>query len=803
MGAWVGESRLAIRALLKRPGFSFVVLLTLALGIGTNTALFGVFRAVFLTPLPLPESDRLTFVMETASFGCCGPASGPDYLDWEERQRSFADIGAISHILATLSGDGEAERLQAAAVTASIFDVMGVDASLGRLFSPEDQVSPSVVILSHWLWETRFGARPDILDQTVVVNGKPLTVVGVMPEGFDVVSPWNRTGRFALYRPFDDEDLRGNRGNHSYPVVGRLAPGMTREGAEADMVRIMGELAMEYPQTNQDRSARVFSAHEYLFGDDGRMLGLILGAAGVVLLVACGNVAGLQLARTAARETELAVRSALGASRAAVVRVLFAARAVLAVAGGALGVLVALAAVAGLKRVLPPTIPRVDTIAVDGMALLFAGGAAALTALAFGVVPALLTSKSDLATGLREGGYATLAPRKERLRDYFIIGQIALGLVLANGAGLLVRSYAALKGEETGFEEEGMLTLQVMPAGSAYPDASARAAYFERVVGQAATVPGVEHAGVVTKLPLNGGSNSNVLVEGQGPRTNDNQGPLVEMSFADGDYFAAAGIEVLAGRTLMADDSMTANLGAVINRTMARRVWPDQDPLGKRFSMEDDPPEWITVVGVVEDVRQWGPERPVQNEAYLHMGVSWTPAAYLTVRTSQDVTSFVPAVRDAVLAVDPSVPPSDVRSMSDRVQSAFAQRFFYTTLISLFAGAALLLAAAGIYGTVSYYVARRTRELGVRMALGAGSTGILRLVLRRGVRLATWGVGFGLVGVWASTSVVKRLLYGVDALDLPTLTSGALVLALVAVAASTLPGVRALKVPPVLALRSD
>jgi predicted permease len=794
---------MAVRALLKRPGFTLAVLLTLALGIGANTALFGVFRTVFLTPLPLPDSERLTFVMETASFGCCGPASGPDYLDWKERQRAFSEIGAIDHILVTLTGEGEAERLRALDVTASVFDVLGVEPALGRVIVPEDQVAPSVVVLSHGLWSTRFGSDPDILGRAVVVNGSSLTVVGVMPEGFDVISPWNRTSRFALYRPFADESLDGNRGNHSYPVVGRLAPDMTLEAAEADMQRVMRELAVEYPQTNGDRSARVFSAHRYLYGNVGRMLGLVLGAAALVLLVACANVAGFQLARSAARETELTVRSALGASRAAVVRLLFTESAVLAVLGGVLGILVAWVLVDGLRAILPPSIPRLDAIALDGSASLFALGAAAVTALVFGIVPAFLSSRRDLAAGLREGGYATLAPRKERLRDFFIVGQIALGLVLANGAGLLVQSYRSLRGEEMGFEQEGMLTLQVVAAGTGYEDRMSRAAYFDRVVTAATAIPGVNHAGWVSKLPLNGGSNSNVLVEGRGPRSNSNEGPLVEMSFVVGDYFQAAGIELLTGRTLSAEDSVAANLGAVINRTMAERVWPGENALGKRFSLDDDPPQWITVAGIVEDVRQWSLESPVQNEAYLHAGRAWGSAGYLALRTGSDATALAPAARQAVLGVDPALPPSDIHAMVDRVEGAFAQRRFYTTLISLFALAALFLAAAGVYGTVAYYVSRRTRELGIRMALGAAGSGILRLVLRRGFRLAFWGVGIGLLGVWASTSVLDRMLYGVGAIDAATLATGALALAGVALTASALPASRAIRVSPVHALRSE
>jgi predicted permease len=779
------------------------VVATLALGIGANTALFGVFRSVFMTPLSFDEPDRLAFVMEAPNGGCCGPASGPDYLDWRERQRTFEEIGAISHILATLTGEGEAERLPAADVTASVFEVLRADAALGRLITEDDQLDPSVVLLSHGLWQTRFGGSQDVLGETLNVNGQPLTIIGVTAEGFDLLSPWTISGDFALYRPFSDERLLENRGMHGYPVVARLAPGSTLDDADSDMKRIMRELEVEYPFENEGRSARVFSAHTYLFGDVGKTLGFILGAAGLVLLIACGNVAGLQLARTAGRETELTLRSALGASRASVARLLFSESLLLAVVGGVLGLLVAAGGLEGIRSILPPTIPRAGEIRLDRWVLAFAGGIAAVTALAFGVVPALLASRADLAAGLREGGYATLAPRKERLRDYFIVGQIALGLVLANGAGLLVRSYVTLRGEETGFEAEGMLTLQTMAAGPSYPEQSDRVAYFDHLVTEASAISGVEHAGVVTKLPLNGGNNSYVQVEGQAPRSNDNQGPLVEMSFISGDYFDAAGIDLLAGRTLQPDDSISTAVGAVVNETMANRVWPGESAIGKRFTAEDDPPNWITVVGVVEDVRQWGLEDVPENEAYLPMTESWTPAGYLTIRTAGDAAAVAPAARSAVLAVDPSIPPSDVQTMRARVEEAFAQRRFTTTLIALFAAAALLMATAGIYGTVAYYVARRTRELGVRMALGAGNSGILLLVLRRGARLALWGVFIGLAGVWASTRLVERLLYGVAPLDLVSIMTGAIALALVTIGASTLPAVRALGVPPSLALRSD
>ena len=802
MGAWMSDFGLAARALRKRPGFSLTVLVTLALGVGATTALFGVFRTVFLAPIPLPESEELVVVMEGAAFGCCGPASGPDYLDWRERHRSFDELAALNPGVYTLTGMPEPERVPGTRVTASAFELLGVEPLMGRVLTVEDQRTPGVVLLSHTLWQSRLGGRSDVLGTSLELDGTRYTVVGVMPEGFDVPSPWMQYGGYRLYLPFPD-DRMGERGNHGFPVIARLSEGVGKEAAQADMERVMRELEQEYPVTNGGRTAHVFTVHEYLYGTVGRQLGMILGAAGVVLLIACGNVAGLLLARAAGRETELAVRAALGASRRAVVRLLFSEALLLAAVGGLGGLLFSFLAVEGLKAVLPPTIPRVDQIAVDGTALAFALLISAFTALVFGMIPALLAARTNLAASVKEGAYGTLAPTKERMRDAFIVGQIALGLVLANGAALLVRSYAALRGQEFGFEAEGVLTMSLNPAGPSYEDEGALVRFYDDVIARVAALPGVQSVGTISRLPLFGGSNGNVWIEGTPPRANAGEGPLVEVTSVHGDYFEAIGIPLLAGRLLEPDDSLSAAPGVVINRRFAEQGWPGEDPIGKRFSFDDDPPNWLTVVGVVGDVRQWGPEQAPQGQLYAPLTRGWQSGGYLTVRTSTDPSALTADVREAVLAVDPTQPPSDVRTMMERVERTFAQRRFYTTLIGLFAVAALFLASAGVYGTVSYFVARRVRELGIRMALGAGGTGIMGLVVRRAVRLALWGIAIGLVGVWASTSVVEGLVYGIGAVDAVTLVGGCLTLGLVAVAASALPALRAVRVPPVLALRSE
>jgi predicted permease len=586
-------------------------------------------------------------------------------------------------------------------------------------------------------------------------------------------------------------------------VIGRLAANATKASAQADMDRVTRGLADEYPQTNTDWNAKIFTVHEYLFGQVGGQLRMMLGAAAVVLLIACGNVAGLLLARGAARETELSVRAALGASRRAMVRLLFAEALLMALVGGGLGMLFSVAAIDGFKALLPPTIPRMDEIRVDGWALAFALATSGLTALVFGIVPALLASRVNLASSVKEGGYATLAPARERLRDAFIVAQIALGLVLANGAVLLVRSYAALRGQDLGFATEGVITMSLNPAGPRYADDAAYQTYYNEVLENVGAIPGVVNAGTISRLPLFGGTNTNVWIEGTPPRQSDGEGPLVEVTSVNGDYFAAMGIPLLAGRLLQPGDSVPAATNVIINQRFAEIAWPDQDPIGKRFSLDDTPPDWLAVVGVVANVRQWGPEQPPQAQLYLPFARGWSTGSYLTVRTAGDPATLAAAIRKAVLAADPTQPASDVRTMGERVDRTFAQRRFYTTLITLFAVAALFLAAAGVYGTVSYFVARRIREMGIRMALGAAASGILALVIRRGLRLAFQGVFIGLAGVFASTKVIEGLVYGIHAIDPLTIVAGCHAMVLVAVIASVIPAARAIRVSPVQALRAE
>lgn len=809
---WTSDMKLAARTLLRRPAFTVMVVATLGLGVGATTAVFGVFCAVFLERLAFPDPGALVFVFEAiverdstgeaGEMSCCSPASGPDYLDWVERNRSFTGIAALNPGTSNIMAGDNAEKLYTLRVTPSAFALLGVEPMLGRGLVEEDAVTPGVVVLSHSLWQRLYGGQSSVLGDELVVDGEPRTIVGVMPPDFDVPSPWAGTRTHQLYLPLATARLERNRGGNLYPVLARLAEGSTLESAQADMNRIMRELAAEHPRTLADRGAQVSAAHERLYGDAGRLLLFVMGAAGLVLLIGCGNVAGLQLARASARETELAVRLALGASPRALIRLLFSESVLLAAAGGVIGITLAWLGVDTLKAVLPATIPRIDQVHIDRSTLAFAFAAAAATALAFGVLPAVLASRTDVAAGVRQGGYATLAPRKERVRDYFIVVQIALGLILANGAALLLRSYMELRGQDYGFHNEGVLTIALDPSGPRYDDDNARQQYFERAIERVGAIPGVLSLGIVDALPFGGGLNGNVQIEDWPRRANLDEGPSVFNTAVVGDYFTAAGIPLLRGRTLTATDSTTGAVGVVINETLAEEAWPDEDPIGKRFGF-GDPPPWVTVVGVVGDVRQWGPEQPPLAQAYLPYSKAWGGRGRLVIRVASDAMRIVPAIRREVLAVDPTQPPSDIATMDDRLERTFAQRRFITTLISLFAVAALALASLGVYGTVSYFVARRFRELGIRMALGASVARIVGLVLRRGVRLAALGIGIGIVGVWATTSLIESFVYGVAATDLPTLAGGCLVLVAVALAASSLPALRAVRMSPVRALRSE
>lgn len=818
-GAWLADLgmdvRYALRTLRRKPAFAAVVVLLVGIGVGLNTAVFSTLKAVYLTPLPLPEPRELAVLWNTSTRGGQGPVSWPDYEDWKAQNRSFEALGIMSDVGVTLADDGVPERVRGASVTAGIFDVFGMRPALGRAILPEeDSAGARVVVLSHELWRTRYGADPGVVGRRIRLDGDSYDVVGVMPEGFAVSSVWNAVARIELWTPFPAGVRTSSRDSHAFPVLGRLRDGVTLEAAAADMERVALNLAAAYPETNLSKRVWVQGLHEALFGPLGAQLLLVFGGAALVLLVACGNVASLLVLRAAGRRTEIAVRSALGAGRGRVMRMLLAESGLLALAGGAAAVLLAFWGLGAIRGALPAGVPRVADIGIDGSVLFFAVAASFLTAVVFGLAPAIGATRGDHAEALKEAGGERAGRRTGGAKQAFAVAQIALTLVLVHLACLQAGSYLVLRGTDLGFDAENTLTVSIALRGSAYQDAGRRHTFFRELVGRLEALPGVSHAGAVSRLPLEGGSNEHVVVEGREIPQDPDDLPLVERKSVVGDYFRATGHRLRAGRMLTPADTF-GNVGGaggvVINQRMAQQLWPGEDPLGKRYrphspewiTPPEAGPEWLTVVGVVEDVRQWGIEAPAIAEAYRPYMLEPQQRMFVALRSATEPASLVAAVRREVGRMDPGVAVSAVRTMDDVVRGQLSWRRLLTGLVGLFSVLALVLAVAGVYGALSFFVAQRNHELGVRMALGAGRGQLLVLVLGRGVRLALWGVALGTAGALAASQLTRGFVYGLRPTDPRFVGAVGAVLLVTVLAAALVPARRATKVDPALVLRAE
>ncbi len=804
------DLRYAVRQLLRKPTFAAIIIGTLAVGIGSNTAIFSVFNGVFLDPLPYDEPDRLAYIFHGDTDGiCCGPLSGPDFLDFRATTETFSDVVVMSTRNTNLTGDGDPVVVLGAKITPSTFSLLGVQPVRGRSFTDEDELGDGrIVVLSHGLWRNRLGADPEIVGGTVEVNGEPHTVVGVLPPDFNVPSPWYTNQMHDIYFPFLRSEVDQGRSSHGFIAFGRLKPGVSVETGDAELKAIAKTLEERYPDTNQKKTAYVFSMHERLFGRIGLQLILLLSAAGFMLLIVCGNVASLLLARATGRQTEMAIRGAVGAGRGRIIRQLLTESLLLALMGGAAGVALTIWAMTFLRALMPTDIPRVANVGIDGAVFGYALVISILAGIVFGLAPALSASRSDLTESLKEGrGSQRRGSRHSLLRGSLVTGQFALALILANGATLMMQSYLHFRGQEQGFDPDNVLTVNVSLQGERYSDVWARDNFLRQTIQHVRAIPGVGHVGAVSKLPLRGGTNSSVWTEDNPERPLSGPfGPLIEFSRVSGDYFDAMGIRLLAGRLPTANDSVAGAPGTIINQEMANRLWPDQNAVGKRYSFRSEPPNWMTVVGVVEDVRQWGPYSRARAEHYLpYTAPGWASGyrMYLIVKTETDPLSLVGQVREAVLAVDPDQPVSEIRTMEGVLEDQFAGQRFATLLVGTFAAIALLLVAAGVYGVVSFFVAQTSHEIGIRMALGAGRGRVLGLTLLRGLRLALTGAAIGTGGVFATTQVIRSLLYGASPIDIPTMAAGAVALLCVAALASLVPAQRAARVSPVTALRNE
>jgi putative ABC transport system permease protein len=794
------DIRYGIRSLLKRPGFTVVALIALALGIGANTAIFSLVNAVLLRSLPYSEPDRLVWVFGNIRNGGNRASVSPlDYLDYRQQNTTFEQFAASLSVPlpVNLTGNGEPERLTGAAVTGNYFQALGVQPALGRTFLLENEITGSdqVTVLSYALWQKQFGGDPNIVSKNVTLDGKTYNVIGVMPKDFNVPQP----AELWVPMTFDVRPQMKQRKAHFLRPVGRLKPGVTIAQAQADTDVIARRLEQQYPETDTGWNLRLVSLREQLIGNTKPTLFILFGAVGFVLLIACANVANLLLVRAATREREIALRTALGAGRLRIVWQMITESVLLALVGGTLGTLLATWGVDLLVTLSANVIPPTAQVKIDGPVLGFTLLISLLTGVLFGLAPALRTLKLNLSESLKEGGRGgSEGGQRNRIRNGLVVIESAVAVVLLIGAGLLVRSLWQLQNTDPGFDAHNVLTMRVDLTEQKYPTAEKSATFFNQLEGRIGNLPGVEAVGTVSELPLSGQPNDMpYTVEGR-PASSD-EGYDDDFRRVNQNYFRALRIPLLRGRNFTEQEVRQSAKLVIISDLLARQVFPNEEPLGKRlvFGMRPQPFE---IIGVVGDIRHRALERQPEPAMYLPTYDGWMN---VVIRTKGDPLALTAAVRKEVLAIDHDQPIAAVKTMEQWVGTNVAAPRYRTTLIGLFAVLALILAATGIYGVMSYSVTQRTREIGVRMALGARQFDVLKLVVRQGMVLVLIGVGLGLAGSIALTRVMASLLFGVTAKDPLTFVLVATLLALVAFVACYIPARRATKVDPLVALRYE
>ena len=805
------DLRYAMRGLVRTPGFTAVAVTTLALGIGATTAIFSVVNGVLLRPLPYPDAGRVAMIwMDNRRMGLHEDIhSWPNYVDLKTQTRSFASMTAYSEggynvTGACTSGTCEPQRVPAVRATADLFAVLGVRPLAGRVFraEEEEQERDAVVVIGHGLWTRMFGADPAAVGRTLRLNGRERTVIGVMPAGFAFPNAETELWVPLVLPP----QLKEGRNSFWLWVVGRLRPGVTLESAQADMTALARRLEEQYPG-NRDYGVHLVSLPQQVVGPSVRTaLWVMLGAVAAVLLIGCANVANLMLSRAAVREREVGVRLALGASRGRLVRQLLTESVLLAALGGALGVALAWAGLRVLTGLAPADIPRLDEVRIDGLVLAVTLVVVVATGILFGLVPALQSSRPDLFEALREGGRGGTAGRVgHRLRRTLAAAQVALVVVLLTGAGLLIRSFLELQQVQLGFRPDHLLTMQLTLPGAKYQQDAQRVAFFDALIERTRTLPGVRGVGAISSIFLSKTPNStNFTIEGR-PASRDVSNAEVPLDAITPDYFRVMGIPLTRGRAFTAQDVVTAPPVVIVNESMARRFWPGEDPLGKRFKygdLESEAP-WTTIVGVVGDMRRTGFDAPVRYETFLPLAQTAYGSMTLVVRTTGEPLSLAPAIRSAVRAIDPDQPVYQVRSMDQLLSEMVAQRRFSMALLGTFAGLALLLGLVGVYGVTSFLVAQRTREVGLRIALGAQPAQLVGMVVRQGMAVAAIGLGVGLVAALAGGRLMSGLLYGVSPADAVTLVAVIGLLVLATLLANYVPARRAARVDPLVALRSE
>jgi putative ABC transport system permease protein len=808
MESLLQDLRYCVRLLLKRPSFTFSIILILALGIGANSAIFSVVNSVLFRSLPFEEPEKL-IVLDNAPLQLNREAriSPTTLLDWKDQVHSFERLASFNpgNNGVNITGGGEPERVIATEISPGFFDTLGIRTLIGRTILPED-IEPgknNVVIISYGIWKRRFGGDPEILGKTLSLNGKAHTVIGITPSGFEFPEG------VELWLPVSFGAGRLLGPVMAFKVIGRLNRDITQAQAQTEMNAFSDRLEREFPFKDQRiksvRGIKVVNLLDQLIGKIRPTLLTLFGAVGVVLLIACANVANLLLSRVSSRQKELVIRTALGAGRWRLIRQLLVESTLLALLGGTLGLLLALWSVDILVKLGPENLPRLKEVSIDGRVFGFTLGVSLFTGFLFGLLPAIKASKIDLNEALKQGSQKATAGRGERFVGNFLVtSEIALALVLLIGAGLLVKSFVKLLEVDPGYNPQNVLTLAISLPNSKYRDSNSTTEFYQQAIERVEKLPGVESVGATSSLPLGSGMFflNPFEIEGYSPEQYKDE-PLASLTTTSTDYFQTMEITLLTGRHFTEQDSKQAPQVVIINQTMARTQWPNENPIGKRLILvgSDKPRE---IVGVVEDIKQDGLESASSlNHIYLPYQQGIWPVNTLVLRTSSDPLNLAAAVRTEVQALDNDLPLYDIKTMQQRLTKSVAQRRFTLVLLSAFAAIAMILATVGIYGLIAYSVSQRTREIGIRIALGAQQTDIMKMVLLKGLLLTLLGIAAGIAFAFVMTRLISSLLFGVSSTDPLTFMVVSLLLLIVALFACYIPARRATKVDPMVALRYE
>ncbi len=816
------DIRFALRAFARQPGHTAAAVLSIAIGIGANTAIFSVAHALLIRPLPYQDSERLVILWNRSPGLNIAEDwfSTAQYFDIKNSHGGFDDLAIALGANVNLTGDGEPERIGAIRVSSNLLPMLGARPALGRLFEPADDVPgrTGTAILGHGTWTRRYGRDAAVVGRSVTLNGQPYEIVGVLPDGFSLPREVLPTLGVALdgdiFLPLPLGTAAATvRTREDYNIIGKLRPGVTADRAQAEMDTITARLRRDFPDVYPPNGGLTFSVvplAEQVVGGIRRPLGILLGAVGFVLLIACANVANLLLSRALARQREIAVRASLGASRARIVRQLLTESLVLAMAGGALGVLLAMGGVQWIRFLQPRDIPRLDAIAIDGPVLAYTLLLCLASGVLFGLAPALGLRRLDLHATLKDAargsaGASAIWRRGHSLRRLLVVAELGLSVVLLIGAGLLIRSFGRLQDVHPGFNATGVLTVELAMSGRKYADGPAVQNAYRALWERLDAIPGVSDSGGVTSLPLSGYfAWGPITVEGRTPPPGENF-INADQRIVGGRYFQAMGIPLMAGRFFDATDKPDQPGVVIVDEFMARELWPGQDAVGRRIRIGDlqSTAPWLTVVGVVGRVKQYALDTDGRIAFYFPQTQRASRAMYVTLKTGADPAGLAPALRREIHQLDPDLPLYHLGTMTARVGESLARQRFSMTLLALFAGVALVLAAVGVYGVMAYLVSQGTREIGIRIALGATPRGILALVLRHGAAVATLGVLAGLVAAGVLARFIEGLLFGVNGRDPATFGAVAVLLGAVAIAATYLPARRASRVDPMVSLRSE